>query len=150
MPSPRARARLGVHVRRAGKDEVEGVHGFFGCKAADLEQARGAGAVLSWRQEGADVYACTLTAADALYAATGKIAVVATSDVDGVLRAQAGVPREMFLVHVRCSFHAVADAHAALTVVIVRMGNEMVAYVECRCQLTTSGGATLHRARLPP
>jgi len=82
------------------------VHGFFGCKAADLEQARAAGLVLSWRQEGADVYACTLTAADAQYAVTGKIAVVATSDTDGFRRAQAGVPREMFLVHVRCCFAA--------------------------------------------
>lgn len=87
-------------TRKAGKDEVEGVHGFFGCKAADLERDRAAGAALTWRQEGADVFAATLSAAESLYAATGKIGVVTTSDGDGVRIAQAGVPREVVLVHV--------------------------------------------------
>lgn len=91
-------------TRKAGKDEVEGVHGFFGCKAADLERERANGATLSWRQEGGDTYACTLSAAGALYESTGKIAVVTTSDAEGVRMAQAGVPREMVLIHVRtCS-----------------------------------------------
>lgn len=87
-------------TRKAGKDETEGADFFFGAKAVDLQKQQADGAVLSWRQQGADIYCRTMQGAQALYERSGKLALLAVSDVVALTMAQSGLPPSLLLVHV--------------------------------------------------
>ena len=90
-------------TRKAAKDETEGVSFYFGAKAAELQKAKDEGRVLSWRQVGADTYARTTDSAAALYAKTGKLALLPLDDAEAAAMAAAGLRPEVTIVHVSSS-----------------------------------------------
>lgn len=88
-------------TRKPSKEETEGVHFFFGAKAADLQKAKDEGKVLTWRQQGADVYCRTVESAAVLSAKSGKLALLPLDDADAVTMVAAGLRAEVTIVHVR-------------------------------------------------
>ena len=99
---PQAFAKLPeTTTRKPTKEETEGMHFFFNAKAADLQKAKDEGKVLTWRQQGADIYCRTLDSAAALFAKTGKLALLPLDDTEAVAMAGAGVRQEIAIVHVR-------------------------------------------------
>jgi guanylate kinase len=87
-------------TRKANKGEIEGEDAYFGCKIADLEKSRAEGKVLTWRQDGGDVYCRTLAEASKMYEKTGRVAVVVVGDAEGLAIVEAGLPGHAYLVHV--------------------------------------------------
>ena len=90
-------------TRKASKDEVEGRDGFFGVKGADLQKAKDEGRVLTWRQQGPDIYCRTVDAAAAQYAKSGLIALLPLGDEEAAAMVQAGLRHDIAVVHVRRS-----------------------------------------------
>jgi hypothetical protein len=105
-------------TRKAAKDETEGTKFFFGAKAVDLQKLKADGAVLSWRQQGADIYCCTMEAAQAMYKHSGKLALLAVSDAAALAMVQSGLPPSLLVVHVRPMAHlSTAPATATSTLI---------------------------------
>lgn len=105
---------LETTTRKPTKEESEGTQFFFNAKAPELQQMQAEGNILSWRQDGADIYCRTLASAEAQFAATDRITVLPLSNEEALAMVQEGVPTHALIVHVRlCSFlHAAGTGWA--------------------------------------
>ena len=103
-------------TRKLGKGEADTGAFIYGAKAPDLQKLKAAGQVLTWREEGADIFCRTVAAAEELYAKHGRLAVLQISDSEALSMAQAGTPASTLVVHVRsparasCKSQRVADS----------------------------------------
>lgn len=88
-------------TRKLGKGEVDTGAFVYGVKAPDLQKLKAAGQVLTWREEGPDIFCRTVAAAEELHDKHGKIAVLQVGDVEALAMAQAGVPPNALIIHVR-------------------------------------------------
>lgn len=91
---------------------MEGVDGFYGCKVTDLDKARADGKTLTWREEGADVFCYTITAANFAFEASGRISVLAVEDTTGLRLVSDGLAVHSCVVHVCFPGHS--NAHAVV------------------------------------
>ena len=82
------------------KGDTEGIDGFFSRKLTDLERAHAEGEALTWWQDGTDVCCHCTGAANDIFQASGRIAILVVNDSTGLNLVNLGLAVHSRIVHV--------------------------------------------------